>query len=404
MTARAPVPRVRQARARANDALILEAGEAILADDGWEDASVLRVADRAQLSRRAVLSRYGDRTGVAAEVWRERLSAEVRDALGGVIDACRRDGGPTDLARLREALAPFLDPSTTMRAAAEVIAISSFQRDIAEAVNSSMADDWQRWLIPAERGLSSNEAARHAFLIALSLGLLFEGRGFPDGTDMDLDPTLMAVTAALNADLAPTRLPATRATYLDEEPVLDDEPGIAALLAATLSLVGREGYEAATLDRIAAECGRTSGFIFGHYPNKRVLFIDATDRLLPQANANAQAFMGTLADEYSWGVADAALTREFLRPEHRALRTISIEQYRLSWHDPDFLDAFHRPRAEMVASLTATQPDLTPRVARGRAFIAFARGIGYGLLGQLHPPSSDLPHDVMSRPLYGEGD
>lgn len=400
MSARPPAPRVRQARARANDAVILEAAEAILADDGWEDAAVLRVADRAQLSRRAVLSRYGDRTGVVAETWREVVSADLRAALQSVIDVSDRDGTPIDLSRLRDALQPFFDPSTSMRAAAEVLAIASFQRDIADAVNSSLADDWQRWLAPSIGGYSPTEAARHAFLVALALGVLFEGRGFPDGTDMDADATLQFAITALNADFAPSPLPTIRATYLDEEPVLDDEPGIAALLAATLSLVGREGYEAATLDRIAAECGRTSGFIFGHYPNKRVLFIDATDRLLPVANASAQAFLETLSAEHSWGIADATLTREFLRPEHRSLRTVATEQYRLSWHDPDFLDAFHRPRAEMVANLIAAYPELTPRTARGRAFIAFARGIGYGLLGNLYPPVIDLPHDVVSRPLY----
>lgn len=402
VTSSAPLPRVRQGRAIANDARILDAAEAILADDGWEDASVLRVAERADLSRRAVLNRYGDRAGVTLAAWTSRLAVPLRDALRSVVAARPAHGDPADAERIADALQPFLDPSRTMRAAAEVLIVSSFQPDVSQAVNSTLASPLEAWLTPSRTGLSGADAARNAALIALALGILLEARAYPDGLDMDITDDLARLAAALSRDVAPRRLPAERADYLDAEPVLDPDPEVAAMLGATLRLVGRDGYEAATIDRIAAECGHTSGFIFGHYPNKRRLFLDATARLLAQAEAQSHDFQVAIAGRHSPGIAEATLLREIMRSEHRSLRTIALEQYRLSWHDEDILDAFLAPRTTAVERVEQSEPTLTEQQARGRAFIGFARGIGYGLLAQFSDDAGALPHDVVAVPLVDE--
>lgn len=394
-----PAPRVRQGRAVANDARILDAAEAILAHDGWEDASVLRVAEHAGLSRRAVLSRYGDRSGVASAVWSSRLADSVNADLAAVVDARLQPRASENAPALVAALEPFLDPSPTLRAAAEVLIVSSFEPGVHHAVQSTLTSPLEAWLTPTRGRLSRVDASRNAAVIALALGFLVESRSYPDGIDMDIAGDVIQISKALEQDVAPRRLPADRAAYLDAEPVLDPDQGMAAMLAATLRLVGRHGYEAATIDRIAAECGRTSGFIFGHYRHKRELFLDATKRLLSQTEAMGFEFQTEIARRTSSGVADATMIREFMRPEHQSVRTITLEQYRLSWHDDDVHAAFIQPRTTAVERIREGDPALTARQARGQAFIGLARGVGYGLLAQLHPEAYALPIDVVSVPL-----
>lgn len=396
MTPQVPVPRVRQSRAVANDERILDAAEAILAEDGWEEASVLRVAERAGLSRRAVLSRYGDRAGIVSAVWTARLAAPLLVALEGVIATQNAPGSDRGLSN---GLAPLMRPSPQLRAAAEVLIVASFQGDVNDAVLAALREPLDTWLTPNRKGLTRSRASRNVALLGLALGVLVETRSYPDITDFDVATELGHVAWALQQEVAPHRLPATRAAYLEAEPILDPDPGMAAMLAAVLRLVGRDGYEAATVDRIAAECGRTSGFIFGHYRNKRDLFLDASERALAQAEEASEAFLDGLSQSLPPGIADAVLTREIMRPDFRGLRTNTLEQYRLSWHDDDFLAAFLAPRTTYVQRIINSEPGLSLPRARGRAFIGLARGIGYALLAQLSPDIYALPHDVVSVPL-----
>lgn len=48
----------------------------------------------------------------------------------------------------------------------------------------------------------------------------------------------------------------------------------AALVEAARQLFAREGYGAATLDRIAAEAGFTKGAVYWHFPDKQALFVE----------------------------------------------------------------------------------------------------------------------------------
>lgn len=391
----APAPRVRQGRAIANDIRILDAAESILAKDGWQSASVLAVAERAGLSRRAVLSRFADRPGLVVEVWGQRLATPLIEALATVV----RSRTASDPSAFVSEVQAFLQPSQQLQAAAELLIVSSFQQSVKDAVDATLGCALEEWLTPKSGGPSRANAARNAAALALALGVLIETRSYPDDFEMDLDRELTQIATALGMESTPRRLPADRATFLDEEPVLDTDPGMSAVLAATLRLVGRDGYEAATVDRIALECGRTSGFIFGHYANKRELFLDATGRLLAQAEENAFEFQARIAERTSWGVADATMLREIMRPEHRQVRTVTLEQYRLSWHDDDIRAAFLTPRATAIQRIMEEEPSLTKRQARGRGFIGLARGIGYGMLAQLHTYACALPTDVVSIPL-----
>lgn len=397
-----PPKRSHQARSLANSLRILDAAEAVLADDGWEDASVLRIAEHAGVSRRAVLHRYGDRTGVVIDVWRRRLAPVLISALESLVMALSPEGASLTGADIDGALRPFIDPVTPMRAASEVLIISCHQPDVRAAVTISLADHLSRWLEPSGRRLSRTAAARHGFVVSLALGMLLESREYPDGLDLDLRDDLEIIAGALMVDITAKQLPVNRADFLETTPTLHEDLGLNTLLAATLTLVGELGYESATIDRISAACGVTSGFVYGHYPNKRSLFLDATFRLLLHAESQSAEFRRQITAEHGPGIADATLLRELMRPEFHQVRTITFEQYRLAWHDPGFLDAFVAVRQQVIAAVHESEPHLSRPRARGRAFIAMSRGAGSGMLAELWPQSYALPHDVIARPLAGE--
>ena len=399
MTPPSMAPRVRQDRARANDDVILDAALATLAEDGWEESSVLRVAERAGLSRRPILNRYGDRAGLICAVWTERLAPPLLQALGAVMASRPPIGASTDPAPLSAALGSFLEPPPALRAAAEVLIVASYQPDLARVVHDSMSMQLAAWMTPTRGGLSRADAARNAALTALALGTLIEARTYPDGLDADLTPAIAEMTRALAQDAVPRRLPQDRASFLLADAHLHPDPGMNAMLTATLRLVGRDGYEAATIDRIAAECGRTSGFIFGHYRNKRELYLDASARALAAAEQDSEDFMVGLAQRHSRGIAYAVLTREVMRPAMHPVRTNTLEQYRLAWHDADFLAAFTGAREQSLERSTERESLHTPQQAQAESFTDLARGIGYGVLAQLHPQVCELPHDVVTIPL-----
>ena len=400
VTLTAPDPRRRpgrQARALANDVSILDSVESVLADEGWESASVLQVAQGAGLSRRAVLNRFGDRTGSVVALWQQRLAERLLRTLQTVVTvALTPDSRGVDLAH---AMAPLQHPDSSLRAAAEVLIISSHQADVTAATAESLAPLFERQLTPRGRTLSRADAARRAFVLSLALGVLVESRAWPASPALDFTEDLDVVLSALRAEVSPQRLPGLRAVHLDQAPVLDDSPLMADLLAATLDQVGRHGYEAATIDRIARACQATSGLVFGHYANKRELFLDATSRAIARAQQLNGDFAAALMAEHSPGIVDAVLTREFMDPSRHRLRTVTLEQYRLAWHDEAMAEPLRQAQGRAHSALRAANPDMPPRRARGRAFIGLARAIGMGLLANLHPSAAGLPFDVVSVPL-----
>lgn len=392
--------RARQNRAIANDARILDAAVSVLADDGWEDASVLHISEVCGLARRTVLNRYGDRAGVAAAAWSARLAPRLSDALNAVIDAASPvEPHPQVLA---DALEPFIDADTHLRAAGEVLIVSGYQPDLRRVVAETLSEAVEPALSPTASPLSRADAARRAFVVSLALGALVEGRTFPDGIVMDVTADLGAIADALATRQPPTSLPSVEMAHLDETVVPDSDEAVARLLSAMLRLVGDHGYEATTIDRITREAGFSSGTLFGRYESKRSLFLDATARMLAQAEARNHAVLRELGSQYSPGIADAVMTREFMSVQRRRMRTITLEQYRLAWHDADVLSTFTSLHEAIVERLSATLLDLTDAQVRGRSFIGLARGIGMGLLANLLPSTSDLPYDVVSVPLMDD--
>ena len=395
---RSAPPRPRQARSIANDARILDAVVARLDAAGWEETSITAIAAQAGLTHPAVLDRYADRAAAVVSAWRERIAPDFHRALADVIAAT--DGQPVSATDLLHALEYFLYPTPEARAAAEVLRGARYDATLAAAVEETLAAELRAWLTPVRGRLTRAQAARHGFAIGLALGVLIESRRRVPEADIDFTPDLANIASALSARILPVRLPAERAEHLFDPPRFDlQDPALEDLLAANLAEVGEFGYESATVKRIATRAGYTTGLIFRRYDNKLALFLDATQRMLTNSGVANQEFQRRIAETTSTGIADATLTREFMRPELKQLRTITYEQYRLSWHDAQMQDAVVAAQEEILAFYMGAVPGMTVEQARARAFLALARGAGIGLVAELYPPAAELPYDVVSLPL-----
>jgi AcrR family transcriptional regulator len=392
--------RPRQARSVANDAAIQDATVSLLDEAGWEACAPGRIAESAGLSRSAVLERYGDRTGAVVSAWTERLAPVARQALGEVLHAVGAPGSVTEPRSLLAGLRPFFSPDESMRAVAEVLLVARYVEPLADAVAASLGTDLDAWLTPLGSRLSKEQAARHAMTVIVAVGMLVEARTGHRIASNDLQGEVEAFSRALDAEVTAVKLPATRAMHLAVRPVLEDaDPALLNLLTATLAEVGERGYEAATVTRIARASGYTKGLLFGRYANKRELFLDATNRGLAGAAQANEAFQQRVAATTTPGIADAVITRETMRPELKSMRTITTEQFRLAWHDEDMRATFSALQDTLTRDYRAAAPHLTTGQARGHIFFELARGIGMGIVADLHPTAWKLPYDIVLVPF-----
>lgn len=351
------------------------------------------IAERAGLSRQAVVSRYRDRSEVGADLWTTRLAPHMLDSLTALVNA------GTDSVALRDAFAPFIEPDMTMQAAAELLVVARYDAAVATALEQTMGPTLDQWLTPTGRHLTRVKAAQHAYLLVQALGLLMQARRFQ--TDpADLNHELDALARALAEPTKPRKLPADSLEHLDRPVEFGTgDPDWEQLLRATLTEVGTHGYEGSTLDVIARAAGCTQGLIYSRYETKHQLFFDATDRMAEAASNAGNEFWRSVAQIHSEGIAQATMMREYLLPSRKGPITVYLEQCRLSWHDEELLAAIERGFADAVWQIADENPGRTVAELRGDVYSGIALGYGVSAMNGLHPEAWRLPLDVVTVPL-----
>ena len=390
----------RQARSIRNDERILDAATEITATDGWAGMLPARVAERSGLSHPAVSARFADRSEIAASVWRQRLAAPVISNLELVLESAGllspKGADPRKLAR---AMRPFVQPDTVMRAAAELLVESCFDPGVRLAVLETLGETLAQWLTPVPRRLGKVDAARRSVVIITALGVLLEARR-QEGETFQLQGEWDRLCAALASPESIEKLPSVHFEHWDG--VFDFDTGDALLdrlLEATRDEIGRNGYEATTIDDIARAAGRTKGLVFSRYPSKKQLFNDTVTRFTKAMyNLNEQAW-GQMLEVASSGAAEAVLYRELMRPGREHLRAFSLEQYRLSWHDPDMRASIAHAMSDVIKARTAADPTRPRRELQADVFIGAAQGVGVLLMASLYPDAWSLPYQHMTVPL-----
>jgi AcrR family transcriptional regulator len=387
----------RQERALRNDRRIVESAIDVLHESGWGALSPTHVARRTGLNPSTVSARFPDRAALAAGTWRAELGEVWLTHVTALIEAGDTSG--VTGAELVTAFEPFMSPSPAMRAACELILVSSYesslQRTIADTVGAQLTD----WLTPQRGQVTRTDAARHAFLIAKSLGFVLEAGRLGD-FDADFSLTKDALAYALAHPTSPARLPSARADFLDEPmDFATGDPAWDAILTATLDCVGELGYEAATIDTIDAAAGYSRTVIFTRYRTKQDLFIDATDRIMAKNVALSVAYQQEIEATSGDGIPDSCYLRETMRPERTRIRTIGLEQTRLAAH----IEALHKPFRESLRQyeeiFAAEAPDQTVRQIRARLISDVALSTGALALAQMRSDVWQLPFDTILVPL-----
>lgn len=378
------------------DAALVVADEA-----GWGGMSLLQIAENAGYSRMTAKAHFPDRSAIGAAVWTRRLADPLAAALTAVIDACPTPGDPPDVQALQSALTPFMEPVQTMRAAAELLLVGRYDPAVSAAVTTTLRPVITEWLTVKRGRLTRTDAARRAYLLILALGLLTHARRSPVPA-AELITETAKVSAALTSTHTPTRLPPDR--LRDWAAPIDfgtADPAWERLLQATLDQVGTLGYEAATIGVITKAAGCTSGLMFARYDSKWDLFVDATDRTMAATvNANQQ-YYERIAQRYGEGIAEANIMREMMVPEASSQRTVSLEQYRVSWHDQAMLAKMAASYTDATWTLSQTRPETPTAHLRAHLHFGLALGVGVGILPELHPDVWRLPMDVVTVPLLG---
>lgn len=114
----APATRTRLARADRH-AQLLDVARDLIRDDGTDELTLARLADRAGVTKPLVYDHFGDRSGVLAELYRA-FEARQRDTLAAALDGA----------------APDLDAVATVVAGAYVDCCIAEGRELADVVSA----------------------------------------------------------------------------------------------------------------------------------------------------------------------------------------------------------------------------------------------------------------------------
>lgn len=387
MTATRPSSRPpRQQHRLRNDEVILDAAVPLAAQQGWAGLTPGHVASAAGLSRPTVLQRHASRVDLAASLWLDRLWRPLSAALVpliGAVDAAEPEA-------ILSALDVFAAPTVKLRAAVELLLVSSYVSVLRAVVGSTFGS----WFAPLTTDASQTLGARHALAVGSAFGLVMGAPGTGPGAK-GAGPERGSWATGLAAAGQPTapwpdRFQVGPAARPDTGDRTRDR-----VLGATVDSVADRGYEAATIEVIAARCGFTRAVIFQRYPTKYDLFLDACDRTYGPLISALDAQRRQLETVHGTGASDAWFTRELMSPDFRGLRTVLLEEIRLAGHERGPRAVAHlanRPR-QLTAVMCAEDDG---RRDPGRLSMAITSGML--LVAQLNPMTWALPLGVVLTP------
>lgn len=367
---------------------IVSATTSVLAADGWGALAFTRVAERAGLSERPVRDRFDTREALAVAAWQATAGPALAEAIGVLVES------GTDADALTQALRRFTHPETEMRACREIVLVGRYEPSIDEAVRATVGPLLGPLLQPSRGSLTRAQAAGHAYLLGVALGLLLHA-DMPGAQALDLTRPVAELARALANPVPARYLPSGRFEHLDR-PVTIDTPDILgnAALTAILLEVSAHGYDAATIDSIARASGYSQGVIFNRYRTKRDLFIDASSRMLTAAAEQNATALRAVAASSSEAIAQAVMLREMMRPHRAHLRTITLEQLRLANHEPELMASIERAVHAAVEQLVTTPTERADLAAH--IHFGLATGDGPLLLADWEPTAWKLPFDTIT--------
>lgn len=272
-------PRAKSKASQENDARILEAGIAEAHAVGLDRIALRAVVRRCNLTSGAIYGRYEDSDDFIASVWTERLGTPLFDFLSGAMGAfLGAEGSPS----IDSVAATVANPPKHLAVAFEALVVGR-RNDV---LGDEVADDFALWAEKWGLGSATDPSVRALNVVAFTtvMGAALYSFVEPKLADWNLVFAIMAAAIRDTSTARSTKAP----TIGDELPNLDVEPGTGeplrdALISATANVIGRTGYERATVSRIGRRAKLTGGAVYTRYESKDDLIIDTLDTLLSGA-------------------------------------------------------------------------------------------------------------------------
>ena len=272
-------PRAKSKATQENDARILDAGIVEAHAVGLDRIALRAVVRRCNLTSGAIYGRYEDVDDFIASVWSERLSTPLFDFLSGAMGAMLSiEGSPS----IDSVAATLANPPKDLAVGLEALAVGR-RNDV---LGDEVADDFATWCEKWGLDAKTDPSVRALNVVALSsvLGAAVYGFAEPKLADWNLVLAIMSAAIRETPRTAPSKPP----TIGNELPNVEVSPGTGeplrdALITATANVIGRAGYERATVSRIGRRAKLTGGAVYTRYESKDDLIIDTLDTLLSGA-------------------------------------------------------------------------------------------------------------------------
>ncbi len=272
-------PRAKSKATQENDSRILEAGIAEAHTVGLDRIALRAVVRRCNLTSGALYGRYEDADDFIASVWSERLRSPLLDFMSGAMGAMLGIEGAPTIATIAATVA---NPPKHLAIGLEALIVGRRNDVLGEEVRDDFATWCEKWGLDTK----TDPAVRTLNVVALStvLGAAVYGFAEPKLTDWNLVLAIMSAAIRETPDTAVTKAPIIG----DELPNVEVSPGTGeplrdALITATANVIGRAGYERATVSRIGRRAKLTGGAVYTRYDSKDDLIIDTLDTLLSGA-------------------------------------------------------------------------------------------------------------------------
>lgn len=356
---------------------ILDAGIAVLAEQGVDACSLPRVAERAGLTTGPLYSRFDGHDDLLAALWEARLATVLDrflDACGGWLAGTATEADPGFVAALDR-------PTEADRALVELLAGIRRYPYAAEQVRADASTAYTRYLAataPIAPVLAGYAAATGLGRILLAPLLDRSSRG-----------TAVEVLTILR-DLAHTDGPEPvdpGYTVTHALPVVEaGDPVTDGFLNAALRVIARGGYDRASASRIAREAGLSVSRAYAVFTSKQELAARALSAILEEI-ANRQArFVGVDRESYQGLV--LASGRALCDPASLPVRRLQLECVLAGRHHEELRTplrgAFDGARRELEhrvrEAATAPRTPDTSAVEGANAMWHVLRDFGFGVL------------------------
>ena len=380
---------VERRRGAVNDAPVLDTACRVLAEEGWGQFTIARVAQRLGRSVRTVSARAGSPSALAAQVADAVAGPELVERAADLVGAwmlSRQVRTPRALvdALRRTARWQVTQPA---RVLAELVVVGHFDREVERALGGAVRKPL------AELRQVPGGAGVVPALVSFVVGLALSSRAVRAPLLLG-DGAFDSYAAACIAGLDPAPLPRVNADHMDHAPELDPDPVMNALLNRMLEGVGTRGYDGTRVKDIAADVGVSEGYVFGRFPTKASLLTAALAHHDEAGYALNEEYVRRLEADHGRGIASSVMLRESLAPGREVARARVLELARMGWHDEDGARAAAAAADQLRADLLR-QPGWAGYETEAEFHLEIAQFVGAITLPLLYPDADEIPLDVL---------